>query len=268
MGRKWLGVGIGVLALALSTPSWAADPAAPTPSVITRPDWAEKPSGEDMERFYPEKAKTENRGGRATLICMVTAQGTLVRCSVSDETPKGYGFGRAALSLSEMFRMKPKTVDGRPVSGGAITIPIVFSVPPREELGDSAIVLTKIDPAARPTGVENRIVPCMDDQGECLMRSLDWSSRPDEAQTARILDGVDTGEDTTGVRCVIGSDGLVYACAVLGDASSRAAAAAREAIKLLRAPKLTRDGVSTDMATVLILFPWADLARPPAEPKP
>ena len=144
MRRKWFEAGIGLLALALSTPSSAADPVAPTPSVITHPDWAEKPTGEDMERFYPKRAVTEKRGGKALLLCKVTATGSLVGCRAKEEAPEGYGFGEAALSLSKMFRMKPKTVDGKPVAGGDITIPIVFSVPPKEELGDSAIVLTKL----------------------------------------------------------------------------------------------------------------------------
>jgi TonB family protein len=268
MGRRLLGAGIGLLALALSTPSWAADAVARTPSVITRPDWAEKPTGEDMERFYPEKAKTEDRGGRATLTCTVTAEGTLVRCSVFDETPKDYGFGQAALSLSKMFRMKPKTVDGKAVNGGAITIPIIFSVPPKMELGDGAIALIKIDPAAtRPPA--NSIVTCPDRQGECQIQDVIWLSRPDAAQSARILANLDPGEEHTGAQCVIGSDGLLYACAFLGDGTPRAAAAARETIKLLRAAATTKDGASTDMVSIFVPFVWEELTKSsPVEPKP
>ena len=268
MGRKWLGASVGLLALALSTPSSAADAVARTPSVITRPDWAEKPTGDDMERFYPEKARTEERGGRATLTCVVTAEGMLVRCFVSDETPKGYGFGQAALSLSKLFRMKPKTIDGRPVGGGAITIPIIFSVPPKMELGDGAMVLIKIDPAAtRPPA--DSIVTCPGGRGECQIHDLTWLSRPDAAQSARILANLDPGEEHTGAQCVIGSDGLLYACAFLGEGSSRAVTAARETVKLLRAPKTTNDGASTDMAPIFIPFVWEELTKsPPAEPKP
>ena len=270
MGRKWFGAGIGLLALALalSTPSSAAEPVTAKPSVITRPDWAEKPTGDDMERFYPEKAKTENRGGRATLTCVVTAEGTLVRCFISDETPKDYGFGQAALSLSKMFRMKPKTVDGKPVGGGAITIPIIFSVPPKMELGDGALVLIKIDPAA-PRPPADSIVTCPDGRGECQIHDLTWLSRPDAAQAARILANLDPGEEHVGAQCVIGSDGLLYACALLGEGTPRAVAAARETIKLLRAPKTTNDGVATDMAAIFIPFVWEELTKsPPVEPKP
>jgi protein TonB len=98
-------------------------------SVITKPDWARKPTGEDMARYYPDRAQRMEVGGRATLSCTVTAKGSLESCSVQSENPADYGFGDAALKLSRLFRMKPKTLDGAPVDGGQITIPIVFTVP-------------------------------------------------------------------------------------------------------------------------------------------
>lgn len=67
--------------------------------------------------------------GRATLSCTVTAKGSLENCSVVSENPADYQFGEAAMKLSRLFRMKPKTLDGAPVDGGQITIPIVFTVP-------------------------------------------------------------------------------------------------------------------------------------------
>ena len=60
---------------------------------------------------------------------LLTAKGTLEGCSVTSENPGDYGFGDAAIKLSRLFRMKPKTLDGSPVDGGQITIPIVFTVP-------------------------------------------------------------------------------------------------------------------------------------------
>jgi protein TonB len=98
-------------------------------SVITKPDWARKPTGEDMARYYPDRAQRMEVGGRATLSCTVTAKGSLEGCSVVSENPADYGFGDAAMKLSRLFRMKPKTLDGAPVDGGQITIPIVFTVP-------------------------------------------------------------------------------------------------------------------------------------------
>jgi hypothetical protein len=48
---------------------------------------------------------------------------------VVSETPPAYGFGAAALTLAGKFLMEPKLQNGRAVAGGAVRIPIVFSLP-------------------------------------------------------------------------------------------------------------------------------------------
>lgn len=97
--------------------------------MVTRPDWARKPTGDDMARYYPDRAQRMEVNGRATISCTVNARGTLEGCSVTSENPADYGFGDAAMKLSRLFKMKPKTLDGAPVDGGQISIPIVFQVP-------------------------------------------------------------------------------------------------------------------------------------------
>ena len=99
------------------------------PSVITNPDWLRRPTGEDVARYYPEKAQRDEMEGRATVSCNVTAGGTLSDCRVIDESPADYGFGLAALKLSSLFLMRPQTKDGVPVSGGTVRIPIRFVLP-------------------------------------------------------------------------------------------------------------------------------------------
>jgi TonB family protein len=97
---------------------------------ITRPDWKSKPSGEDMARYFPERAQRQGVEGRATIACSVEIDGALSRCEIVSENPAGYGFGEAALKISGAFRMKPQTLDGIPVAGGEVNIPIVFKPPP------------------------------------------------------------------------------------------------------------------------------------------
>lgn len=104
---------------------WNAKPA---PAVqLVQPDWATKPTAEDMARFYPAAAAAAKVGGRATIDCRVTVEGRLTQCKVLSESPGELGFGAAALQLAEVFQMRPKTRDGKPVAGGQVTIPLLFA---------------------------------------------------------------------------------------------------------------------------------------------
>ncbi|HEX7948132.1 MAG TPA: energy transducer TonB [Phenylobacterium sp.] len=103
------------------------------PSIITNPDWALRPNGEDVAAVYPPSALERGVGGRAVLACTVSATGLLVDCQASDE-PAREGFGAAALALSSKFRMRPMTKDGMPIDGGKARIPIRFVAPPPEPI--------------------------------------------------------------------------------------------------------------------------------------
>ena len=96
------------------------------PPVIGSPKWVRMPSADQMERFYPKAAVERELNGSATLRCTVTLEGTLTGCAVQSETPAGVGFGESAVKLSRFFRMSPKTVDGQPVAGAVVTVPIGF----------------------------------------------------------------------------------------------------------------------------------------------
>ncbi|MDO9337507.1 MAG: energy transducer TonB [Caulobacteraceae bacterium] len=96
------------------------------PAVIARPDWLKKPTAAQMGNAFPDRALRQNISGTATLNCKVTAIGAVRDCTVLSETPSEYGFGSAALRVTKHFRMKPQTVDGQPVEGADVRIPMTF----------------------------------------------------------------------------------------------------------------------------------------------
>lgn len=108
--------------------AWAALPST-TPTVIA-PDWSSRPSGADLARLYPAQARALRQDGSAVMACRVTLSGELSGCAIEREQPLGSGFGEATLQMAPLFKMKPKSVDGKPVAGGVVRIPVKFAVPP------------------------------------------------------------------------------------------------------------------------------------------
>ncbi len=94
--------------------------------VITSPDWIKQPRREDFASVWPYQAARAGIGGKAVISCAVDIDGLLHDCKVMSETPEGSGFGNAAVLLATKFKMRPKKINGKPVEGGQVRIPIVF----------------------------------------------------------------------------------------------------------------------------------------------
>jgi TonB family protein len=92
------------------------------------PNWLRKPSGEDMAHAYPERAQREERSGHAVISCKTNVGGYLTDCRVESESPAGYGFGAAALSMADEFKIAPGMREGV-LHEGHVRIPIAFRMP-------------------------------------------------------------------------------------------------------------------------------------------
>jgi len=134
---RGLALSIGLLASLTLTTAHAAPAASrhgdlPIEGVVTNPDWISKPSGEDVGRFYPPLPQLLGLAGRATMSCRVSELGILDGCSVSGEIPVGMGFGAATLQLAPYFHLRPMSLDGAPVGGAQVNIPVRFQVPEQD----------------------------------------------------------------------------------------------------------------------------------------
>ena len=131
----------------------------PIAGIITRPDWVEKPNGGDMAKFFPGFAQSLGLSGRATIQCYVTSIGRLKDCTVLEELPVGFRFGHAGVDLAGLFRMKPETLDGQPVSGATVRIPLKFAIPDFVPLEPKVALPepSKISPTPRAVALGGRL---------------------------------------------------------------------------------------------------------------
>lgn len=87
--------------------------------------WAsEQPSARDFRDTYPQRALAEGVEGLVYLDCLITDTYRL-DCTIKSETPEGYGFGEAAMRLSQLYVASPE--DTRIVIGRRVRVPIRYA---------------------------------------------------------------------------------------------------------------------------------------------
>ncbi|MDP3490656.1 MAG: TonB family protein [Phenylobacterium sp.] len=91
-----------------------------------RPLWADAPSHAQTAAAYPEKAAAEGIGGSATIRCALTEDRRLKSCATLSETPRGYGFAKAARDLSGQFELAPPS-DGVNLRGAETQYMVTFA---------------------------------------------------------------------------------------------------------------------------------------------
>ena len=98
--------------------------------VVKGPDWDMVRTEDMILRAYPVRAADQGIDGSVLLQCKVAVTGRLEDCEILSESPADFGFGAAAVAVAQnKFRMTPKTVDGKPVGGAIVRIPMEFRRP-------------------------------------------------------------------------------------------------------------------------------------------
>ncbi len=101
------------------------------------------PTAQQVASAYPQRARRERVEGQGVVTCTVNAQGGLDNCSVTRETPGGYGFGQATLGLMRNFRMR---LPGPVAVGGQVALPLSYRLPEGEHPTPAAPEGTLVSP--------------------------------------------------------------------------------------------------------------------------
>ncbi len=107
-----------------STPSADATTSALNDPVVER---GIDPSA--LAAAYPDAAKSAGiMSGEATVVCQATADGEMSDCKATSESPSGYGFGDAAVSLAAQIKVSAQGKDGSAVGGRQVAWDVPFKL--------------------------------------------------------------------------------------------------------------------------------------------
>lgn len=221
--------------------------------------WRAKPNGNDIARYYPEKAQRAGLSGWTVIECLTEPTGDLKGCQVLGESPVGGEFGFAGLALSKLFKLDASKIAPEMLIGGVATIPIVltFDGKPgalRNDLaGGPSVLLT---PSA--TGATPCPTPTTPRQ-TCEPHRFAWAERPTIVETASFVRAAAASPATTAVICPIGADMKLHGCMKAGAADPSQTAAMNGLLPLFTAPPAAEDKALAKDGFVLVQFDWPAL---------
>lgn len=162
-------------------PALEPRPDLPVEDVVTNPQWTKLPDADELAEYYPMLPRLLGLPGKARIGCEVTEAGTLSNCVAMSEIPAGFGFAYAALQMSAHFQMTPRTVDGKPVGGARVFIPIRFN-PPQSPASAPATAPEGPEPSAETLALARRLAAAtLDDAGSGIVKASLVGARNDVA---------------------------------------------------------------------------------------
>lgn len=131
------------VSLSSMTGGWAS-PQAATPdtsttvsavramAVIEAPDWISRPTEAQMQAFLARHVPPSGGTGKVVLKCKVLPTTDVSDCSVLAESNPAIKLGAAALEASPLFKIKPRSINGKPLDDAWVLIPLSFHVKPTD----------------------------------------------------------------------------------------------------------------------------------------
>lgn len=213
------------------------------------PDWIRRPSAGELNAVWPANAAKKGLGGRAVIVCKLSAQGALYDCVTQEETPAGMGFGQAAIALTPQMAFRPAMKGGKPVAIANVRIPVNFKNPPAPPTPGQS----ELPPGSVATGIRWSDGPSFADV---------VAAYPEKARQAKLGGQVS-------LECYFNKEGRVRNCQSMTEAprSYGFSAAAKALSVKFQGPKTWSDGKSIAGARVDLKFTFSpDMLDPQVKP--
>lgn len=94
---------------------------------ITAVQWVRKPSKRELDPHVAPALRKQRISAQVYLGCRVLLDTHVRDCVVLRETPEDSGFGAAALAAAPSFRIYPPRLNGKPVDGAGVIVPVEYS---------------------------------------------------------------------------------------------------------------------------------------------